>query len=88
MRRLHRMIPALTLFLLAFTPASPAPTTIDLNSASSADVVLFGMESDDFFGTDLATGDDQCPISPTIFNLKRFESGENNVSAYGPRIIG
>ncbi len=37
---------------------------------------------------DLATGDDQCPISPTIFNLKRFESGENNVSAYGPRIIG
>jgi sarcosine oxidase subunit beta len=37
---------------------------------------------------DLATGDNQCPISPKIFNLKRFESGENNTSAYGSRIIG
>lgn len=37
---------------------------------------------------DMATGDSQCPISPAIFNLKRFESGEDNISAYGYRIFG
>ena len=37
---------------------------------------------------DLATGDNQCPISPAIFNLKRFESDNDNTSAYGYRIIG
>lgn len=37
---------------------------------------------------DLATGDNQCPISPSIFSLSRFETGENISSAYGYRIIG
>lgn len=37
---------------------------------------------------DLATGDNQCPITPSIFSLSRFETGENISSAYGYRIIG
>ena len=37
---------------------------------------------------DMATGDNQCPISPSIFSLSRFDKGEDIFGAYGYRIIG
>ncbi len=37
---------------------------------------------------DMAIGDNQCPIDPSIFSLNRFEKGDGISGTYGYRIIG
>jgi glycine/D-amino acid oxidase-like deaminating enzyme len=37
---------------------------------------------------DMATGQKECPIDPSVYRLSRFSAGEDLSSKYGYRIIG